>query len=202
METGDVLYVPRGLMHEALAEGDELSLHVTIGFHAVRWSEVLLEAIARAAVDDVELPGIPLGALVDGTPDGRSPRSSAATPPACSTASAGSACATGSRRVLLRPKERLGGLLLDAATGSPSTPAGPPRRRAARARAPGRRGGVDGAGPRHPVARARRHHARNALAGDRFTARSLGDDLDEKGRLTLARRLLAEGAVRHREGEP
>ncbi|MFO0608939.1 MAG: cupin domain-containing protein [Polyangiales bacterium] len=199
METGDVLYVPRGLMHEALAEGDELSLHVTIGFHAVRWSEVLLEAIARAAVDDVELrKGIPLGALVDGTPD-----------EALAAQLRGHAARVldGVRWERVRDrveaqyffghKERLGGLLLDAATEL--TLDTPLARRDGAQPALERQGDavvltVQGRATRWPA-----HAAttlENALAGDRFTARSLGDDLDEKGRLTLARRLLAEGAVR------
>lgn len=199
METGDVLYVPRGLMHEALAEGDELSLHVTIGFHAVRWSEVLLEAIARAAVDDVELrKGIPLGALVDGTPD-----------EALAAQLRGHAARVldGVRWERVRDrveaqyffghKERLGGLLLDAATEL-TLDSSLARRDGAQPTLE-RQGDavvltVQGRATRWPA-----HAAttlESALARDRFTPRSLGDDLDEKGRLTLARRLLAEGAVR------
>lgn len=199
MDTGDVLYVPRGLMHDAVAEGDELSLHVTIGFHAVRWSEVLLEAIARAAVDDVELrKGIPLGALVDGTPD-----------EALAAQLRGHAARVldGVRWERVRDrveaqyffghKERLGGLLLDAATEL--TLDTPLARRDGAQPTLERQGDavvltVQGRATRWPA-----HAAttlENALAHDRFTPRSLGDDLDEKGRLTLARRLLAEGAVR------
>ena len=57
-------------MHNAVADGDDASLHVTIGFHPVRWAEVLVEALAAAASDDLALrKGLPLGALVGAVPD-------------------------------------------------------------------------------------------------------------------------------------
>lgn len=64
LRTGDVLYIPRGLMHDAVAVDDGPSMHVTLGLHAFRWSEVLLEALAGQALLDPELrAGLPLGAL-------------------------------------------------------------------------------------------------------------------------------------------
>jgi hypothetical protein len=199
MEPGDALYVPRGLMHDALAEGDELSLHVTIGFHAVRWSEVLLEAIARAAVDDIELrKGIPLGALVGGASDealGASLRAHAAR------------VLDGVRWERVRDrvesqyfrghKERLGGLLLDAATviTADTTLA---RREGAQVAVEHQDEAVvltvQGRSTRWPSHAGSTLEA--ALSRSTFTPRELGEDLDEKGRVTLARRLVAEGAVR------
>lgn len=199
METGDVLYVPRGLMHDAVAEGDALSLHVTIGLHAVRWSEVLLEAVARAAVDDLELrKGIPLGALVDGTPN-------EALAAQLRAHAARVLDSTRWERVRDRVvaqyfyghKERLGALLLDAA--SELTLDTPLMRREGAQPTIERRDDavlltVGGRSTRWPTHAA--DTLRAALTQDAFTPRSLGDDLDERGRLTLARRLIAEGAIR------
>jgi hypothetical protein len=203
MEPGDALYVPRGLMHDAIAEGDELSLHVTIGFHAVRWSEVLLEAIARAAVDDIELrKGIPLGALVGATPDAEL---------AASLRAHAARVLDGVRWERIRDrveaqylhghKERLGGLLLDAATViTAATPL--VRREGAYATVERHDDAavltVQGRSTRWPAHAAGTLEA--AVGRERFTAAELGDDLDEKGRVTLVRRLIAEGAVRVARG--
>jgi hypothetical protein len=203
MEPGDALYVPRGLMHDAIAEGDELSLHVTIGFHAVRWSEVLLEAIARAAVDDIELrKGIPLGALVGATPDAEL---------AASLRAHAARVLDGVRWERIRDrveaqylhghKERLGGLLLDAATVLTAATA-LVRREGAHATVERQDDAavltVQGRSTRWPAHAAATLEA--AVGRERFTAAELGDDLDEKGRVTLVRRLVAEGAVRVARG--
>lgn len=47
LRRGDVLYVPRGLVHEVIAE-DGPSLHLTIGVHPLTWAHLI-----RAAVDDL-----------------------------------------------------------------------------------------------------------------------------------------------------
>ena len=46
---GDCLYVPRGIMHEALNTGDEPSLHITLGLITTSWADLILEAIAEVA---------------------------------------------------------------------------------------------------------------------------------------------------------
>lgn len=97
-QAGDVLYIPRGLMHEAVAVDGDSSLHVTLGLHAVRWSEALIEAVAEVALDDLELRrGIPLGGPSWGaSPTRRCARCCGRTPPASSTRCAGRPCATAS----------------------------------------------------------------------------------------------------------
>ncbi|MAP48565.1 MAG: hypothetical protein CMH90_03695 [Oceanicaulis sp.] len=51
LEPGDVLYVPRGLMHDAVNEGDDqASLHITTGLLAKTWADFLLEAVSEAAL--------------------------------------------------------------------------------------------------------------------------------------------------------
>ncbi|MGW7271693.1 cupin domain-containing protein [Streptomyces sp. NPDC054864] len=70
LEPGDVLYLPRGWLHAAQAQG-EVSIHLTLGIHS--WTRyALAEQLAAAALsalrDDPEMRGtLPLG--VDG-PDG------------------------------------------------------------------------------------------------------------------------------------
>ncbi len=51
MEPGDVLYVPRGLMHDAInADEDGPSLHITTGILVRTWADFLLEAVSETAL--------------------------------------------------------------------------------------------------------------------------------------------------------
>ena len=52
LRTGDVLYIPRGVMHSAASIGEE-SMHLTIGLAPVTYADVLAAALARLAKDDV-----------------------------------------------------------------------------------------------------------------------------------------------------
>ncbi|MFF3412875.1 cupin domain-containing protein [Streptomyces sp. NPDC002742] len=49
---GDTLYLPRGYRHEAVT-GDSSSLHLTVGVHAIRWHDLLKDALALLAEEDV-----------------------------------------------------------------------------------------------------------------------------------------------------
>ena len=53
LEPGHVLYIPRGFVHEGDTAG-ESSLHLTIGIHALRWVEIVSEAVQLAAERMVE----------------------------------------------------------------------------------------------------------------------------------------------------
>ncbi len=55
MEPGECLYVPRGLAHRAETEGDEASLHITVGILVQTWAEFMLEAVAEASLRMPEL---------------------------------------------------------------------------------------------------------------------------------------------------
>lgn len=56
LKPGDVLYVPRGLMHDAVNEGSEgPSLHITTGVITRTWADFLLEAVSEAALRLPEL---------------------------------------------------------------------------------------------------------------------------------------------------
>jgi ribosomal protein L16 Arg81 hydroxylase len=48
---GELLYIPRGHVHEAFTSS-EPSLHLTIGVHVFRWADLISETIAAVAGDD------------------------------------------------------------------------------------------------------------------------------------------------------
>jgi ribosomal protein L16 Arg81 hydroxylase len=199
LEPGDALYVPRGQMHEAAAAGDGCSLHVTIGFHAVRWSEVIIEALAGHAAEDLDLRrGLPLGALVGKVPE--------------EELLAGVRERVGRLVEALRwdkvrervvtqfvdeHRERLEGLLLDVTSPLDEGTVFAPREGLMVTR---RQEGdkchlsVNGRETRWP------DYVYDTLgevfSRPRFTLGDLGDALDVKGRSTLLRRLILEGAVR------
>jgi ribosomal protein L16 Arg81 hydroxylase len=54
LHPGDMLYLPRGMMHDAQTREGE-TLHITVGALATTWTELLLEAVAKCALGDPEL---------------------------------------------------------------------------------------------------------------------------------------------------
>ncbi len=69
---GDVVYLPRGLMHSATSS-DQASLHITLGLTAFTWTDFFLESVAAAALEEKLLrQTLPLG-FADGScsPDDR-----------------------------------------------------------------------------------------------------------------------------------
>ncbi|MET0735385.1 MAG: cupin domain-containing protein [Microbacterium sp.] len=65
-EPGDVLYLPRGWIHSAVAQGGT-SIHLTIGVKATTRHDVLMRLLRRGGEDDALRMPLPLGA---GTGDG------------------------------------------------------------------------------------------------------------------------------------
>ena len=66
LNAGDMAYVPRGVVHDAIAT-DEVSLHITTGLLASRWVDVLVESIIeQAQVDPAFRASIPPGFANDG----------------------------------------------------------------------------------------------------------------------------------------
>jgi lysine-specific demethylase/histidyl-hydroxylase NO66 len=69
LEPGDFLYVPRGMVHEAMTETSQ-SLHMTVGVHLPTRLELLIEILAAEAERNPELRrGLPRGALVSNNID-------------------------------------------------------------------------------------------------------------------------------------
>ncbi|HXT58693.1 MAG TPA: cupin domain-containing protein [Pirellulales bacterium] len=64
LEAGDLLYIPRGHVHEAFA-AERASLHLTVGVNVYRWVELLHHALSLAAEQDKRFrESIPGGALL------------------------------------------------------------------------------------------------------------------------------------------
>jgi ribosomal protein L16 Arg81 hydroxylase len=69
LHAGDLLYLPRGVVHEALAE-DEMSLHLTVGILPITWAEVIRFAVEGAFERDaVFRESLPLGFAADNSRD-------------------------------------------------------------------------------------------------------------------------------------
>lgn len=61
LHPGDMVYVPRGVMHDATS-GESDSCHITLGVLPTSWTDLLLEAVARVALEDSELRrSLPVG---------------------------------------------------------------------------------------------------------------------------------------------
>ncbi|MBN8290417.1 hypothetical protein JI664_00415 [Rhodobacter sp. NTK016B] len=53
LHAGDMCYVPRGVVHDARAT-EELSLHITTGLLSQRWIELVVDAVSRLALSDLD----------------------------------------------------------------------------------------------------------------------------------------------------
>jgi len=61
LRAGDMVYVPRGMLHEARTT-DEPSCHITLGALPNTWTDLILEAVARVALEDDEMRrSLPVG---------------------------------------------------------------------------------------------------------------------------------------------
>jgi ribosomal protein L16 Arg81 hydroxylase len=66
LQPGDLLYIPRGHVHEA-STSDRASLHLTVGVNVFRWLDLLKQALADVAGTDVRFrQSLPLGLLSTG----------------------------------------------------------------------------------------------------------------------------------------
>jgi hypothetical protein len=61
LEPGDALYLPRGYLHSAVAQG-ELSIHLTVGVHPVTRYQLVKQVLAAAAEDPELRTSLPMGA--------------------------------------------------------------------------------------------------------------------------------------------
>ena len=66
VQPGDVLYMPRGHVHEAFTS-DTLSMHLTVGIKVYRWVDLLREALDAVSRKDVRFRhSLPPGLLIHG----------------------------------------------------------------------------------------------------------------------------------------
>lgn len=199
LSAGDAVYIPRGHLHEARATST-VSLHVTVGILAYTWTDFLLESVADACLSDVAFrKALPPGFAREVTPD-QQPREMI-------------------DRLLRRlsdqssPKRVLDRFVDEFLASSPPLLRGQMTQLAALERM-----GVDSmleARP-HLIARVQAdehsvsvgHFGRKitfpphvgpavrfALSQKRFAISDLPGDLDDSGKLTLARRLVREGLL-------
>ena len=64
LSPGDALYLPRGWLHSAEAQG-ESSLHLTIGILTYNWNELLREVVELATEEAWFREGLPVGFATD-----------------------------------------------------------------------------------------------------------------------------------------
>lgn len=70
LEPGDMLYIPRGLMHDARTVEGQHSLHITIGALFTSWTDLLAEGLAQAGLDDAAFRrALPVGFAREGFDD-------------------------------------------------------------------------------------------------------------------------------------
>jgi hypothetical protein len=55
LRPGDVIYVPRGILHDAASQGAESSLHLTIGLLDISWADALRSALSVMEREDASL---------------------------------------------------------------------------------------------------------------------------------------------------
>jgi ribosomal protein L16 Arg81 hydroxylase len=63
MRAGDILYMPRGVPHEAYTT-DKSSMHITIGIHSTQWIDLITKSLLNLSQKHIELrQALPLGFL-------------------------------------------------------------------------------------------------------------------------------------------
>jgi ribosomal protein L16 Arg81 hydroxylase len=200
LRAGDTLYVPRGLVHEAIST-EEPSLHMTVGMLSWTWFDVLLEAVEKLASSDRQVRGTLPPGFARGDCDRDAFRK---TFTEIAARLATEIDADEIRRLFaerfidrrspflrdqLRALARVGDVGLDSVVG--------PRPFLAYFI------DEDDAGltlrfHRHEIALPLHAGAalRHALETERFRVRDLPGDLDDAGKLVLVRRLIREGLLR------
>jgi ribosomal protein L16 Arg81 hydroxylase len=204
LDPGDVLYIPRGLMHDArTAEGGGHSLHVTFGALFTSWTDLLVEALGRWALSDVHgRRALPPGFAreASATPAAKAHLVEALRRFAASAEADADGLLEHFARDLVETRHArvpgqfaqlagLDALTVDSAVGV----------------RPGVVLRVDDEGERvtltcHGTSLTFPAHAAEALrfavARERYTARDLPSALDDAGRLVLLKKLIREGVLR------
>lgn len=204
LDPGDLLYIPRGLMHDARTAGREgHSLHVTFGALFTSWTELLAEALGRWALADVHgRRALPPGFAREGFD--AAPARAYLAEALRRFAAAAEADADGlfehfARDLVDTRHPRLPGQFAQLARVDALTVDSPVGARPGAVLRVEDRGervvlvayGAEVAFPSH-VAGALRY----AVAHDRYTPRELPCALDDEGRMVLVRRLVREGVLR------
>ena len=206
LRAGEVLYLPRGLVHEGAAS-EETSFHVTIGVRPYTWALLLADAAAELQEEELALRRLV------------APRLAAATEPSMRPAVAETAARLSERLAeRLRDSDLVFRLIANRVADTPSQHRPPLRGRFNRLVAPPpidpatvlrlspeEKGVSMQASGEEVVVTAREKvltfpgfvepHLRALLGGPPTCAAALPRDLDEAGRLVLVRRLADEGLL-------
>lgn len=63
MKAGDIMYIPRGVPHEAYTT-DNSSMHITIGVHPTQWIDLITKSLLNLSQSNIELrKALPIGFL-------------------------------------------------------------------------------------------------------------------------------------------
>lgn len=196
LEPGDLLYLPRGLVHDATS-AEAASLHLTIGVSPLTWGGILQLAVNEALKHDIGLrTALPLAIAGDGWQQAVNDRVAALLGALCDRVDA-VALITQARRALLDGSApQLDGHLLDLEAVHSLDLDTPVRRRAGMSHAVTAENGTvslafHGKNIRLPGRLAPQVHFVSERAT--LTGRSIPGPLDEAGRLVLLRTLLREG---------
>lgn len=203
LNAGDMAYVPRGVVHDAIAT-NEVSLHITTGLLASRWIDVLIEALVETALEVPALrASVPPGYANDGydTPAAlntlRALMDTAVAEMNPARTLAGFVNEYRRRRLPVVPGQFLQSAGADA-VGAGSTVGKRPdliyalTRRAA---TNGEEIVLDVYGSEIAFPAYVEETLRAVLACDSFVVGSLPGDLDEAGQAVMARRLIREGVL-------
>jgi len=203
LHAGDMAYVPRGVVHDAIAT-NEVSLHITTGLLASRWVDVLVEAIIERAQEDPALrASIPPGFANDGfdvasaveTFNTLMERAVAGANPARTLD--GFAYEYRRRRVPVVPGQFMQSNAADAIGAGCEVSVRPDLIYTLTRR---KRGDKDETilevyGAEISFPGYAEQSIREAMAADSFTVGQLSGDLDEAGQAVMARRLVREGVM-------
>jgi hypothetical protein len=199
LEPGDIAYIPRGVVHAAHS-ADLVSLHITAGVLRHTWRDLLLEIVARASLEDPAFrQAIPPGFAHSGFNRERAfqkmqillqraatkPNFEAALDLFVDESIASSPPLLTGQMTQLAAVPRLGvDDVVGVRTGVNY-----------RLQADGDFVALDCHGRRVTFPRYTEDALRFALNHPRFVVRDLPGDLDDAGKLTLARRLIREGII-------
>ena len=204
LEPGDMVYVPRGLIHDAVSTGNH-SLHITTGLMTRTWADLMVEAVRMLALDDPAFrESLPPGFANEGFDTAGAEARFAALRDKLAGAPLGPVLSMARNDFIDSRRPRVPGQLTlmedPARLGSDSVIGARPDLVYRLDDGPAKKGEPDTVALScHGAVITLPAHARPALAfavsTRRFTMADMPGDLDDAGKTVLLRRLLREGLV-------
>lgn len=201
LQAGDAAYIPRGLLHDARAT-ESTSLHITLGVLRYTWTDLLLELVASLALKEPEFrKALPPGFARQGF-DRTAARRTLETllQKLCVLADGDAALDHFVEQLIADCPPSLRGQMAQIAALNQLTDESTVGVRpgvVSRLRVEPQGITIESYGRRINLPSNAGEAAVFALRRPKFAVRELPGDLDEAGRLTLVRRLIREGILRH-----